>query len=121
MTSPHSSLRKLRLSDCTFSSGVYNRLMTTIATSKLTYFAVTHLDIVDVTRAKAIATLLVDSKTLEEVEVIEEPRINKDVAVILAEAMNHSSVKNLTIGFFSKGTTVLGSHYPTDRVKLKYW
>ena len=92
--------------------------MTTIATSKLTYFATALLDI-DVTRAKAIATLLVDSKTLEEVEVIEQPTINKDVAVILAEAMNHSSVKNLTIGYLSKGT-VLDCHYPTDRVNFQY-
>ena len=114
LTSPHSSLLKLTVSLCSFTSGVYNRLITAIATSKLTYFAINFLD---VTRAKVLATLLVDSKTLEEVEVT---LINKDEAVILAEAMNHSSVKNLTIGRFDKGT-VLDCHYPTDRVKLTYW
>ena len=119
LTSPHSSLRMLDLSDCTFLSAVYNRLIATIATSQLTYFAVTNLHI-DVTRAKVLATLLVDSKTLEEVEVIEYPTMNKDVAVILAEAMSYSSVKKLTMGDFSKGT-VLGCHYPTDRVNLKCW
>ena len=50
---------------------------------------------------------------------IERPTINNIVAVILAHAMSYSSVKKLTIGYFSKGT-ILGSHYPTDRVKLKY-
>ena len=103
----------------TFSSGDYNRLITAIATSKLTYFTADQTD-VDVTRAKVLATLLVDSKTLEEVEVIEpieRPRMNKDVAVILAEAMNHSSVKKLTIRRFRKGTE-LDCHYPTDRVNI---
>ena len=84
LTSPHSCLRKLGMTICTFSSGVFNRLITAIATSKLTHFATNRLD---VTRAKAIATLLVDSKTLEEVGVIERPRFNYDVAVILAVAM----------------------------------
>ena len=55
--------------------------MTTIATSKLTHFATDDFLDIDVTRAKVLATLLVDSKTLEEVEVIERPRINYDVAV----------------------------------------
>ena len=120
LTSPHCSLLKLSVYNCTFSSGVYNRLITAIATSKLTYFAT---DLLDIDKAKLLANkLLVDSKTstLEEVEVIERPRMLNDVAVILAEAMNHSSVKNLTMGCFSKGT-VLGCHYPTDRVNLKYW
>ena len=116
LTSPHSSLLKLTVSYCSFSSGDYNRLITAIATSKLTYFAT---DCVDVTRAKVLATLLVDSKTLEEVEVIEYPPMNKDVAVILAEAMNHSSVKKLTIRRFRKGTE-LDCHYPTDRVNFQY-
>ena len=120
LISPHSSLRKLTLSNCTFSRGVYNRLITVIATSKLTHFATNNLN-TDVTRAKVVATLLVDSKTLEEVKVIEQQLWNNnDVAVILAEAMNQSSVKNLKIGHFSKGT-VLDCHYPTDRVNLVYW
>ena len=96
--------------------------MTTIATSKLTHFATDDFLDIDVTRAKVLATLLVDSKTLEEVEVIERPRINYDVAVILAEAMNHSSVKNLTIGYFSKGT-VLDCHiivYPGSLNHLNF-
>ena len=109
---------KLTVYCCSFSSGVYNRLITATATSKLTHFVT---DDLDVTRAKVVATLLVDSKTLEEVEVIEYPQMNKDAAVILAEAMNHSSVKKLTMGDFStKGIPVLDCHYPTDRVKLKY-
>ena len=44
--------------------------------------------------------------------------MNNDVAVILAEAMNHSSVKKLTIGVLSKGT-VLDCNYPKDRVHLR--
>ena len=119
LTSPCSSLRKLGVYNCTFSSGVYNSLITAIATSKLTHFATDLLDI-DVTRAKVLATILVDSKTLEDVEVIERPRINNIVAVILAHAMSYSSVKKLTIGYLSKGT-VLDCHYPTDRVNLVYW
>ena len=114
LISPHSSLLKLTVYLCSFSSGVYNRLITAIATSKLTYFATYCLD---VTTAKVLATLLVDSKTLEEVEVI---AVNKDVAVILAEAMNHSSVKKLTLECFSK-SIVLDCHYPTDRVNFKYY
>ena len=113
LTSPHSSLLKLIVYRCSFSSGVYNRLITAIATSKLTHFVT---DDLDVTRAKVLATLLVDSKTLEEVEVT---LMNKDVAVILAEAMNHSSVKKLTMKCLSKGI-VLDCHYPTDRVNLVY-
>ena len=119
LTSPCSSLRKLNFYNCTFSSGVYNCLITAIATSKLTHFTADLIDI-DITRAKAIAKLLVDSKTLEEVvliEPIERPSINKDVAVILAEAMNNSSVKNLIIGHLSKDT-VLDCHYPTERVSI---
>ena len=70
LASPHSSLLKLTVSYCSFSSGVYNRLITAITTSKLTYFAT---DCLDVTRAKVVATLLVDSKTLEEVVVSDYP------------------------------------------------
>ena len=43
--------------------------------------------------------------------------MNNDVAVILAEAMNHSCVKKLAIGMISKGT-VLDCKYPKDRVHL---
>ena len=118
LTSPHSSLLKLTVSHCSFSSGVYNRLITAIATSKLTHFNIS-CDL-DITRAKVLATLLVDSKTLEEVKVIEQPTINNIVALILAHAMSYSSVKNLTIGCLSE-YIVLDCHYPTDRVKLKYW
>ena len=35
LTSPHSSLRNLHLHNCTFSRGVYNRLIAAITTSKL--------------------------------------------------------------------------------------
>ena len=115
LTSPHSCLRELTMTRSTFSSGVFNHLLAVIATSKLTRFGI-GCDL-DIDRAKAIATLLVRSKTLEEVDVNKRPTIDNDVAVILAEAMNHSSVKNLTIARLSKGT-VLGSHYPTDRVNL---
>ena len=95
LTSPHSCLRKLGMSSCTFASRVFNRLIKAIATSKLTRFSTGNC--LDIDRAKAIATLLVHSKTLEEVELNEYPQMNKDVAVILAEAMNHSSVKKLHI------------------------
>ena len=47
----------------------------------------------------------------------EGPEMNNEVAVILAEAMNHSSVKKLTIGPLTKGT-VLDCNYPKDRVHL---
>ena len=55
LTSPHCSLCKLSVYRCSFSSGVYNSLITAIATSKLTYFATDYLDI-DVTRAKVLAS-----------------------------------------------------------------
>ena len=42
-----------------------------------------------------------------------------ETATILAEAMNNSNVKKLTIGDVSKGT-VLDCSYPTDRVEIEY-
>ena len=115
LTSPHSSLHKLELHRCAISSSDYHHLTTAIATSNLTHFTINNYHHIDVTAAKGLATALNRSKTLEEFEVVEDTKINNDVAVILAEAMNHSSVKKLSIGIFSEGT-VLDCNYPKDRV-----
>ena len=108
----------MELVNCTISSSDYHHLTTAIATSNLTHFITINNLHNDVSAAKGLATALTHSKTLEEVEVIEDPEMNYDVAVILAEAMNHSSVKKLTTGVISKGT-VLDYSYPTDRVELR--
>ena len=62
---------------------------------------------------------MTQSKTLEEVEVTWEDPMNNEVAQILVEAMNHSSVKKLEIGDVSKDA-VAGCSYPTDKVKVHY-
>ena len=118
LTSPHSSLHKLELLDCTISSSDYHHLTTAIATSNLTHFTTYCSLHIDVTAAKGLATALTHSKTLEEVEVEERPIISNDVVQVLAEAMNHSRVKKLEIGYVSKDT-VLDYSYPTDRVKIR--
>ena len=46
--------------------------------------------------------------------------MNNEVAQILLEAMNHSSVKKLKIGDVTKDT-VTGCSYPTDKVKVEYY
>ena len=115
LTSPHSSLHKLKLYHCTISSSDYHHLTTAIATSNLTHFSTNYSLHNDVTAAKGLATALTHSKTLEEVDVMEAP-ISNDVVRILAEAMNHSRVKKLKIGFVSRDTVF----YPTDRVKIAF-
>ena len=118
LTSPHSSLHELILFGLTISSSDYHHLTTAIATSNLTHFNTIYCLHNDVSAAKGLATALTHSKTLEEVEVIENHMIS-EIATILAEAMNHSSVKKLVIGCVSKGT-LLDCSYPTDRVKIEY-
>ena len=116
LTSPHSSLHKLVLHDCTISSSDYHHLTTAIATSDLTHFITNDSLHIDVTAAKGLATALTHSKTLEVVWVAEEP-ISNDVVRVLAEAMNHSRVKELVVEFVSRDT-VLDYSYPTDRVMI---
>ena len=118
LTSPHSSLHKLELQDCTISSSDYHHLTTAIATSNLTHFTTYRSLHNDVSAAKGLATALTHSKTLKRVEVIEDP-INNDVLRVLLEAMNYSRVERLRIGWVSKGT-VLDYSYPTDRVEIRY-
>ena len=43
--------------------------------------------------------------------------MTSETATILAEAMNHSNVKKLVIGYVSEDT-VLDCSYPTDRVEI---
>ena len=50
---------------------------------------------------------------------MEEYPISNDVVRVLAEAMNHSRVKKLVVGYVSKDT-VLDYSYPTDRVEIEY-
>ena len=118
LTSPHSSLHKLKLFSCTISSSDYHHLTTAIATSNLTHFTTLYSLHNDVSAAKGLATALTHSKTLERVEV-KEDTINNDVVRVLLEAMNHSRVEKLKIGLVSKGT-VLDYSYPTDRVEIWY-
>ena len=118
LTSPHSSLHELGLTDCTISSSDYHHLTTAIATSNLTHFATISTLHIDATAAKGLATALTHSKTLEEVQVWEDP-ISNDVVRVLAEAMNHSRVKKLVMIHVSKDT-VLDYSYPKDRVEIQY-
>ena len=118
LTSPHSRLLKLELSDCTISSSDYCHLTTAIPTSNLTHFTTHHLG-TDVSSAKGLARALTQSKTLEEVDMWEHSMSN-EVAQILLEAMNHSSVKKLKIGSVNK-YAVSGCSYPTDKVEVKYY
>ena len=118
LTSPHSRLLELELWECTISSSDYCHLTTAIPTSNLTHFT-THRLGIDVSSAKGLARALTQSKTLEEVEVTREFPMNNEVAQILLEAMNHSSVKKLIIGLVSEHA-VSGCFYPTDKVKLLY-
>ena len=111
-----SSLHKLILYGLTISSSDYHHLTTAIATSNLTHFNTGYCLHFDVSAAKGLATALTHSKTLEWVNVEDDP-MTRETATILAEAMNHSNVKKLEIGYVSKGT-VLGCSYPTDRVKI---
>ena len=117
LTSRHSSLHKLELWRCAISSSDYHHLTTAIATSNLTHFNTNCSLHNDVTAAKGLATELTHSKTLEKVEVWEDP-ISNDVVRVLAEAMNHSRVKELVIGWVSI-YTVLDYSYPTDRVRIR--
>ena len=118
LTSPHSSLHQLTLWGLTISSSDYHHLTTAIATSNLTLFATSECLHIDASAAKGLATALTHSKTLEWVNVEDDP-MTSETATILAEAMNHSNVKDLVIGFVSKGT-VLDCSYPTDRVVIRY-
>ena len=121
LTSPHSSLHELILQHLTISSSDYHHLTTAIATSNLKKFSTSKCLHIDVSVAKGLATALTHSKTLDEV-VVEEYHMTSETATILAEAMNHSNVKKLTIAWVSQGTvtTVLDCSYPTDRVEILY-
>ena len=119
LTSPHSHLLKLELWECTISSSDYCHLTTAIPTSNLTHFTTSRLG-TDVSSAKGLARALTQSKTLEEVEVTREFPMNNEVAQILLEAMNHSSVKKLKIGYVNKDA-VSGCSYPTDKVEVVYY
>ena len=117
LTSPHSRLLNLWLWECTISSSDYCHLTTAIPTSNLTHFTTDELGM-DVSSAKGLARALTQSKTLEEVIASEEP-MNNEVAKILLEAMNHSSVKKLKIRRVSRDV-VSECSYPTDKVIVNY-
>ena len=115
LTSPHCRLHKLTLIGCTISSSDYCHLTTAIATNNLTHFVSSFLSI-DVAAGKALARALKQNKTLEEVNVWENP-MDSEVARALVEAMNHSSVKKLKIGYRCK-EAVSECSFPTDRVEF---
>ena len=77
----------------------------------------------DVSSAKGLARALKQSKTLEKA-VVWEYLVKNEVAQILVEAMNHSSVKELTISGVNKDA-VSECSYPADKVELHdrhlYW
>ena len=116
LTSPHCHLHKLRLLECTISSNDYCHLTTAIANSNLTQFTSSSLSI-DVAAGKALARALTQSKTLEEVTVVERPSMDIEVAKALVEAMNHSSVEKLRIGENCK-QAVSECSFPTGRVEI---
>ena len=115
LTSPHCCLHKLDLFRCTIFSSDYCHLTTAIATSNFTHFHSSFLSI-DVAVGEALARALTQSKTLEVVEVLEYP-IDSEVARAVIEAMNHSSVKKLMIGW-DCNKAVSECSFPTDRVKF---
>ena len=115
LTSPHSCLLQLELYKCTISSSDYCHLATAIPTSNLTHFKTGQVG-TDVSSAKGLARALTQSKTLKEVAVEEFP-MNNEVAQILQEATNHSSVKTLILRGVSRDA-VSECSYPTDKVKL---
>ena len=115
LTSSHCRLHKLELNCCTISSNDYCHLTTAIATSNMIHFNSFHLSI-DVAAGKALARALIQSKTLEEVKVEENP-MGSEVARALVEAINHSSVKKLRIGWNCK-QGVSECSFPTDRVEI---
>ena len=117
LTSPHSRLLKLELFMCTISSSDYCHLTTAIPTSNLTHFTTSKVG-TDVSSAKGLARAMTQSKTLEEVHMCEHT-MNKEVAQILLEAMNHSGVKKLKIEKVSKDA-VSGCSYRTDKVEVVY-
>ena len=117
LASPHSSLHMLILENLTISSSDYRHLTTAIATSNLTKFTTEDCLHIDVSAAKGLATALTHCKTLKVV-IVTELHMARESATILAEAMNHSNVKELWIGRVSKDT-VLDCSYP-DRVKIEY-
>ena len=119
LTSPHSRLLKLWLLGCTISSSDYCHLTTAIPTSNLTHFTTSGLG-TDVSSAKGLARALTQSKTLKMVEIQDFlMTMNNEVAQILLEAINHSSVKKLKIGRVDKDA-VSGCSYPTDKVDIMY-
>ena len=117
LTSPHSRLLKLSLLGCTTSSSDYCNLTTAIPTSNLTHFT-SHDTSIDISSAKGLARALTQSKTLEDVHVWEHS-MNKEVAQILLEAMNYSSVKKLEISRNALG--LVECSYPTDKVVASWW
>ena len=108
-----SHLRRLSLYNNLISSHNYCHLTTAIATSNLTHFISVELNI-DVAAGKALARALTQSKTLEEVRVQEDP-MDSEVARVLVEAMNHSSVGILLVGNNCK-EAVSGCSFPVFKV-----
>ena len=115
LTSPHCHLRRLELWSCTISSSDYCHLTTGIATSNLTFFHSSYLSI-DVAAGKALARALTQSKTLEMIRLLENP-MDIEVVRAMIEAMKHSSVKRLRIGWNCKEAVSEWSP-PTDRVEF---
>ena len=115
LTSPHCCLHTLGLWNSTISSSDYCYLTTAIATSKLRHFTSTDLSI-DVAAGKALARALMQSKTLKEVNVQEDP-MDSEVVRALVEAMNHSSVRKLYVGNNCK-EAVAKCSFPMHRVNI---
>ena len=115
LASPCCCLRRLSLWNNIISSSDYCHLTTAIATSNLTHFTSVELSI-DVTAGKALARALTQTKTLEEVHVEEDP-MDSEVAIVLVEAMNHSSVGQLFVGYNCK-EAVSECSFPVLRVAV---
>lgn len=117
LTSPCCHLQNLTLSHCAISSSDYYKLTTAaIANGNLKMFVSSHLHI-DVAAAKGLAIALKESKSLKHVWVDEYP-MDTDVARTLVEAMNHSEVEILQLGFDCTEKIVSDCFYPKDRVKF---
>ena len=117
MRSLHCRLHKVVLSGCINSSNDYSHLTTTIATSNLKPIEIHSYHFgIGVAAGKALARTLTQSNILEQVVVL-DTSMSSEVARVLVDAMNHSSVIILRIGYHCK-EAVSECSLPKERVEV---
>lgn len=109
-----SLIELLKFNGCAFSNNEFDDLITAIATSELKHLELEDQEI-DVKMGNSLARLLIQSKKLEKVTLLEYYSMDCDVSRLLVEAMTHSSVKNLITNEDCR-KAVTDIPYPRDRV-----